>query len=108
MTPAQRWVSPPVLAPGAADPVCDGATPVSTPRPAHEKDRLSLLRPLDAVGPVADAVGRRRPLAVHRSRRRGGGARCRRGLFPRPSLRPPARLALPASRRGGGTDEPHR
>ena len=63
----------------------------------HETHRLPLLRPLDAIAAVADALGVRCAAAIDRARRRGRGARRRRGLFPRPSLRPPARLAVPAT-----------
>ena len=45
-----------------------------------------------------DADGVRRAAAIDRARRRRRGARRRRRLFPRPSLRPPARLAVPAAR----------
>src|SRR5207237_3060667 len=63
----------------------------------HETHRLPLLRPLDAIAAVADALRVRCAAAIDRARRRGRGARRRRGLFPRPSLRPPARLAVPAT-----------
>ena len=63
----------------------------------HEKDRLPVVRPLDAFAPVADAIGVRRALAIDRPRRRRRGARRGRGLLPCASLRPPARLAVPAA-----------
>src|SRR5262245_43121327 len=98
MTAAQRSVSPSGVVPASGLPVCDADIPLSTLRPAYEDDRLSLLRPLDAVVAVRNPLGRRHAAAVDRSRRRGGRARRRRGLFPRPPFRPPARLALSAAR----------
>ena len=68
-----------------------------TPSP-HETHRLPLLRPLDPVAAVADAVGVRRAAAIDRARRRGRGTGRRRRLFPGPSFRPPARLAVSAAR----------
>src|SRR4051794_14275711 len=63
----------------------------------HEKNRLSLLRPLVAIAAVAGAVGFGRAAAIDRACRRGRGARRGRGLFPGASLRAPARLAVPAA-----------
>jgi alkanesulfonate monooxygenase SsuD/methylene tetrahydromethanopterin reductase-like flavin-dependent oxidoreductase (luciferase family) len=60
----------------------------------HEEDRLPLVRALDALAAIADALGGRRAPAIHRPGRRGRGAGRGRGLFPRPSLRPPARFAV--------------
>ena len=74
----------------------------------YEKHRLPLLRPLDAVAAVADAVGVRRAAAIDRPCRRGRGARRRRRLFPRASLRPPARLAVPAAGGRRRADQAHR
>ncbi len=71
----------------------------SSPSSPHETHRLPLLRPLDPVAAVADAVGGRRAAAIDRACGGGRGARRRRGLFPGASLRPPARLAVPAARR---------
>ena len=76
--------------------------------PSHETHRLPLLRPLDPVAAVADAVGGRRAAAIDRARRRGRGAGRGRGLFPRASLRPPARLAVPAAGGVRREDEAHR
>src|SRR5262245_66445154 len=63
------------------------------PHTLHEKNRLSLVRPLDPVAAVADPLGLRRAAAIDRARGRGRAARRRRRLFPGASLRPPARLA---------------
>ena len=57
----------------------------------READRIPLVRPLDAVAALADAVGARRAAAVDRAGGRGRGARRGRRLLPRPSLRPAAR-----------------
>src|SRR6266853_522122 len=60
----------------------------------HEEDRLSLVRALDALVAITDALGRRDTPAIHRL------GRCRRGigrgrsLFSGPSLRAPTRLAF--------------
>ena len=51
---------------------------------------------------------RRRAAAVDRPRGRRRGTRRRRRLFPRPPLRPPARLALPAARRHRRPHQAHR
>src|SRR6516164_4125112 len=76
----------------------EGREPNPSPRRnIHEKDRLPVFWPLGSFAPVADAIGLRRPPAIDRPggcRRR---ARRRRSLFPRASLRPPARLPLPVA-----------
>ena len=77
-------------------------------RLTHEENRLSVVRTLDALQPVADAFCVRYPLAVHRSGGRRGGTRRGRRIFPRPSLRPTARLAIPAPGRRRRQDQPHR
>ena len=74
----------------------------------HEEDRVPVLRPLDAVAALADALGLRRPAAVDRSRGRGRGGRGRRRVLPGAPLRAPAVLALPAARRDRGEDQPDR
>ena len=74
----------------------------------HEEDRLSFVRTLDALAAIADALGRGRAAAIDRPRRRRRGAGRGRRLFPRPSLRPPARFALSAAGGGRREDEPHR
>ena len=65
----------------------------------HEEDRVPVVRPLDAVAAVADAVGVGRAAPVHRPGRRRRGARGRRRVLPGAPLRPPAGLAVPAARR---------
>src|SRR5262249_58558441 len=62
----------------------------------HEKDRLPVIRPLDAFAAVADAVGVRRAVAVDRLGRCGRRAWRGRGLFPCPSFRTAARLTVSA------------
>src|ERR1700727_1303722 len=56
----------------------------------YEKDWFPLLRPLDSVAAIANALGSRRAPAINRPRRRGGGVGRGRRLFPRPPLRPSA------------------
>src|SRR5579863_2313292 len=51
----------------------------------HEKDRLSLLRTLESLSPIAGPLGLRRAAAIHRSRGRRRRARSGRRVFPRPS-----------------------
>ena len=60
------------------------------------------------VAAVPNANGVRRAAAVHRSRRCRRGARRRRRVLPRASLRPPARLALPAPGRRRRAHQAHR
>ena len=74
----------------------------------HEKDRLPLVRPLVSVAAIPNANGVRRAAAIDRARCRRRGARRRRRFFPRASLRPPARLAVPAPGRGRRADQAHR
>ena len=74
----------------------------------REEDRIPLVRPLEPVAALGHAVGVRRPAPVHRPRRRRRGARRRRRLLPGAPLRPPARLAVPAARRGRRAHEPDR
>ena len=74
----------------------------------REEHRLPVLRPLDRLAAVADAVGVGRAAAVDRARGRGrGGGRGRR-LLPRPPLRAPARLAVPAAGRRRRAHQPDR
>ena len=80
----------------------------STTTRIHEKNRLPLLRPLDAFAAVADADGVRRSAAIDRPGGRRRGTRRRRGLLPCASLRPPARLALPAAGRCRREHQAHR
>ena len=74
----------------------------------HEEDRLSLVRALDALVAIADPLGRGHAAAIHRAGRRRRGAGRGRRLFPGPSFRPPARLALPAAGGRRREDQPHR
>ena len=53
----------------------------------HEEDRVPVVRPLDAVAAVADALGLGCAAPVHRSRGRGRGARGRRRVLPGAPLR---------------------
>jgi hypothetical protein len=57
---------------------------MSHPSSPHETHRLPLLRSLDPVAVVADALGVRRPAAIDRAGGRGRGARRRRGLLAKP------------------------
>src|SRR6185312_13085430 len=74
----------------------------------HEEDRLSLVRALDAFVAITDPLGRGYALAIHRPRCRRRRAWRRRGLFPGPSLRPPARFAISIAGRCWCEDQPHR
>ena len=74
----------------------------------HEEHRLPVLRPLDPLAAVADAVGVRRAAPVDRARRGGRGAGRGRRVLPGAPLRAPARLAVPAAGRGRRADQPDR
>ncbi|KAH2813067.1 hypothetical protein KXV85_005013, partial [Aspergillus fumigatus] len=74
----------------------------------HEEDRISVLRSLDPLAPIPDALGRRHAAAIHRSRRCGRTARRGRRLFSRPSFCPPACLALSIAGGRRRQDQPHR
>ena len=69
-----------------------------------EEDRFPVLRPLVAVTVVAGAFRVRRADAVARAGSCRRGSRRRWCVLPRPPLRPPARLAVPAACRGRRPD----
>ena len=90
-------------------PICFtmGAHPFLQALP-HEETRLSLLRPLVSRRRLADPHCGRHAAAIHRTGGRGRADRHRRCLLPRPPLRPPAGLALPAAGRHRRAHPPHR
>ncbi|CAA9394523.1 MAG: Alkanal monooxygenase alpha chain, partial [uncultured Nocardioides sp.] len=73
-----------------------------------EEHRVPVVRPLDAVAAVADALGLRHAAAVHRPRRGGRGAGGGRRVLPGAPLRPAALRTVPAARCRRRPDQPHR
>src|SRR5258707_11015766 len=65
----------------------------------HEKNRIPVLRTLDALAAIADPLGGGHAAAIDRACGRSRRARRRRRLFPRASLRAPACFALSFARR---------
>ena len=74
----------------------------------REEHRLPVLRSLEPLAAVADAVGVRCPPPVDRAGGGGRGGGCGRRVLPRAPLRAPARLAVPAAGRRRRAHQPDR
>ena len=69
--------------------------PVAVVALRDEEDRVPVIRSLDAFTAVADPLGLRRTVAVHRARGRGRRARGRRRVLSCAPFRAPAVLSFP-------------
>jgi hypothetical protein len=63
-------------------------------REQDEENRLSIVRPLDALAAIADTVDIRCAVAIYRTSRRRRAIGRGRGVFPRAPLRPPTQFAV--------------